>query len=245
VKLFSRYSIGGFAVLVDDIIMPVVTRLERQQRHKDRVNVYLDGEFALGLNELDAARLRKGQTLSEEELLHLRELDAVVKAVDVGVHLLAYRPRSIQEVRQHLTTKGTPPPVIDAAVTRLTDMGYLDDRAFAQRWLDSRQRTKPSGAKALRYELRLKGIASDIIDELLTESLDATVTEQAARQAAHSQLRKLRGLSRSAFRTKLGAFLQRRGFQYATASQVIRQVMEEQSEQDPAYFVSAGSAEDE
>ena len=54
--------------------VPTITRLEYQQKKKDRVNVYLDGEFAFGLNELDAALLRKGQVLTDRQILDMNFL---------------------------------------------------------------------------------------------------------------------------------------------------------------------------
>lgn len=81
--------------------MPTVTRLERQKKHPERVNVYLDGEFAFGLPDIDAARLSKGQTLSEAEVALLRTQDTLARAVDQGLRLLASRPRSFMKFEWH------------------------------------------------------------------------------------------------------------------------------------------------
>lgn len=219
-----------------------MTLLERQQNNQARVNVYLDGVFAFGLNEVDAAHLHQGQELAEVDIAALRVQDAVIQAVDKGIRLLTYRPRSIQEVRRHLLTKGIPATTAEAALQQLASAGYLDDRAFARYWIDQRTRFKPLGPRALRYELRQKGVEALIIDELLAASVDPAAT---AYQAAFAQARKLRGYSRQAFRTKLGAFLQRRGFAYSTASDVIRQVMSELAEADSAFFATADDLVDD
>lgn len=215
--------------------MPVITLLERQQNKKDRVNVYLDGEFAFGLNELDAAQLRKGQELAEDDVVRLREKDAVVRAEDIAVRFLSYRPRSIQEVRRYLADKSMPAPVIEAVLERLQEAGYLDDTAFARFWIENRNRFQPRGPKALRYELHQKGIDDRLINDLLADNGDVDAT---AYTAAQTQLRRLRGLPRREFRQKMGAFLQRRGFSYTTASQVIRRILEELAREDPAFFAA-------
>ncbi|MEL6525574.1 MAG: hypothetical protein AAFQ07_07675 [Chloroflexota bacterium] len=73
--------------------MPKVTLLEQQKNNKERVNVYLDGEFAFGLNIMDAMTLKKGQELDAIQIAELRNKDAIVKATDAAANLLSYRPR--------------------------------------------------------------------------------------------------------------------------------------------------------
>jgi regulatory protein len=217
-------------VLVADV--GKITTLEIQKRNKERVNVYLDDEFAFALSLIEAARLHKGQTLSEAEIAALRGEDEVAKAVDRAVHFISYRPRSVQEVRRNLAEKGIAAEVIEAALARLSAMGYVDDTAFARFWLENRETFKPLSPVALRQELQQKGIARDVIDEVLSE-VDA---EDAAYRAALAQVRRIRTHDRREFKRKLGAFLQRRGFSFAVARTVIGRLMEELEAQTPNYF---------
>jgi len=222
--------------------VPTITRLEYQQKKKDRVNVYLDGEFAFGLNELDAALLRKGQVLTDEEITRLQDQDAAVKAFDQAVNYLSFRPRSRQEVQQYLTGKTIPPEIQERVITRLETASYLDDRAFARFWIENRTQFQPRGPHALRYELRQKGIAPSLIEELLHETVDVGAT---AYKAASAQNRRLRGLTHREYRQKMGAFLQRRGFGYSTASQIIRRFIDELADEEPPFFVVEGASEDD
>jgi regulatory protein len=222
--------------------MPKITLLERQKKNQNRVNVYLDGEFAFGLNELDAVQLHKEQELSDDEVAELRARDAVVQAVDKGIRFLTYRPRSIQEIRRHLTEKDFPDPVVTDALERLETAGYLNDRDFARYWIENRTKFKPLGPKALRYELRQKGVDNAIVEELLAETMDV---DAAVYKAAQGQARRLRGTSRRNFQQKLGAFLQRRGFGYASASLVIRQLITELAEADPQFFAEKTTSDEE
>jgi regulatory protein len=210
----------------------IVTALEVQKRDKERVNVFIDGEFAFGLNLLDAARLRKGQVLSEAEIAVLRDADAVVQAVNTAAHFLSYRPRSTQEVRRNLKEKETPEDVIEAAVEKMAVMGYLDDAAFARYWVDNRSQFKPLSHRALRQELRQKGLSDTVIDEALGEQSEPDL----AYKAATTQLRKLRNRSVKEFKTKINAFLQRRGFSYSTTQDVVRRMIEALETDDPDYF---------
>jgi regulatory protein len=212
-----------------------VTALEFQKRNKDRVNVYLDGEFAFGLNALEAARLHRGAVLSDAEIEQLQSKDAIAKAYDRAVAFLSYRPRSIAETRRNLAEKETAAEVIEAVIARLTEQGYLDDAAFADFWVRNRLAFKPLGARALRFELREKGLESGIIDEALA-TLD---THENAYQAALPKARRLGGQGKQAFRQKLGAFLARRGFDYDAARAVTDRLIEELGEEDPAFFATS------
>lgn len=219
-----------------------ITGLEVQKRNKQRVNVFIDGEYAFSLKLEAAAKLHKGQTLTEKEIAALRDEDSVVSAMDSAARFLSYRPRSEQEVRRNLEEKETAPAVIDAAIERMRGLGYLDDRAFTTFWIQERSRSKPLSPKALRYELRQKGIDSKLIDELLAEIDD----NDAAYRAAQAHLRKLRGLDPKTFRHKLNGFLQRRGFAFSDARAAIERLIEELNEDDPNFFAdSGGAAQDE
>ncbi|HLU09643.1 MAG TPA: RecX family transcriptional regulator [Oceanobacillus sp.] len=224
---------------LDGTGMSVITALEVQKRNKKRVNVYLDEEYAFSLSLDEAAKLRKGQTLSDNEVEQLRDQDAVAYAVDSAARFLAVRPRSIQEVRQNLLQKSHPPAVIDNALERLTALGYLDDRAFAEFWVRERNTFKPLSPRALRQELRQKGVADEIIDDVIGD-LDA---DEVAYRAAMSQSRRFRGSDQRTFREKMYAFLQRRGFSYTTAKSVVRQLIEELSAED-GYFAQDSADDD-
>ncbi len=221
--------------------MGKITALEVQKRNKNRVNIYLDGEFAFGLSLIEAARLHKGQVLSDAEVAALRGEDAVLQVVDSAAHFMSYRPRSTQEVRRNLAEKDHPAEVIDAAVARLTAMGYLDDEAFARFWLRNRNEFKPVSHRALRQELRQKGVSDTVIDEVLEESDEAEL----AYQAALTRTRRLSGLTQREFQTKMGTFLQRRGFSYSTTQDVVRRLIEEFEAQDTPYFNRTTDDEEE
>lgn len=218
-----------------------ITRLQVQKHDPERVSVFLDGEFAFGLPLLEAAQLSKGQELSDDDIARLRAHDEASRAYNHAVRLLSRRPYSIAEVRRNLGRKDYSPAAIDTAIARLEDRGYLDDRAFADYWIENRERFKPRSARALRYELRQRGVASATIDAALHD-FDAA---DAAARAAQARLPRLKGLDRQTFREKLGAFLGRRGFAYNTTRDVIDQIISDLEEEDPDYFAADDSTNEE
>jgi regulatory protein len=199
--------------------MAVITALTAQKRNPNRLNVFLDGTFAFGLELAVASTLQVGQTLSPEMITSLQEQDSVSQARARAVNLISRRPRSVAEVEQNLRQKGFAPAVIEQAVARLQDGGLLDDEAFARYWVEQRDTFKPRSQLALRQELQQKGVNREMIEAALAE-VDQTA---AAQRVAAKQARRYTHLTEDEFRNKLGAFLQRRGFQY----EIIRQVIDE------------------
>ncbi|HLY24892.1 MAG TPA: RecX family transcriptional regulator, partial [Aggregatilineales bacterium] len=183
---------------------------------KERVNVFLDGEFAFGLALIEAAMLHKGQQLSDAEISALKAGDEVQQAYDRAIRFLGQRPRSTAEVRRSLSQRQIDAGVIDEVIARLEGQGYLDDAAFARYWIGNRQQFRPRGERALRFELREKGVP----DSIIGETLSGFDTSEAAYQAAQDRARRLRGLEKREFREKLGAFMARRGFDFETVREV-------------------------
>jgi regulatory protein len=199
--------------------MGTITALIVQKRNQERVNVYLDDQFAFGLAIDIAARLKVGQTLTPEQIAELQQQDLSEKARQSAIRFITYRPRSATEVERNLRKKGFVEPVVSEVIERLQRVGLIDDLAFARYWLEQRETFKPRSQMALRLELQQKGVSRNVIEEVLAE-LDETA---AAQQAAAKQARRWTGLPEREFRLKLGQFLQRRGFNY----EIIRQVTNE------------------
>jgi len=187
-----------------------ITALKFQRRNKDRVSVYLDGEYAFGLTAIEAARLHKGQVLSDTEIAALKKQDEQNRAFDRAVRFLSYRPRSRMEVERYLHDKGMSDEAIAHVVARLEQMNYLDDEAFARFWVENREQFRPRSRRALRYELRQKGVDPRIITRVLSEVDE----EEAAWRVIERRLPRWAGLERNELRRKITGYLSRRGFDY-------------------------------
>jgi regulatory protein len=213
-----------------------ITTLRYQKRNKNRVNVYLDDQFAFGLAAIEAARLRVGQALSDDDIARLRRQDDVERAHERALNFLSYRPRSEAEVRRNLRKKDVTDEAIEAVVERLTRAGMLDDREFARYWVENRLQFNPRGARALGHELREKGVPVSIIDDTLA-GFDE---EPAARKAAEAGARRLAHLEPTAFRRRLGAYLARRGFSYAVISPLLEEMLDAARSEDVSDIESEG-----
>jgi regulatory protein len=87
--------------------------------------------------------------------------------LEAAARFLEVRPRSLEEVRRRLGLVGYRADLVAGAIARLVDLGMLDDVAFARAWVESRDRARPRGARALRDELRRKGVAARDVEAAL------------------------------------------------------------------------------
>ncbi len=200
-----------------------ITALQAQKRNRQRVNVYLDGEFAFGLSRIVAAWLQVGQELSEEKIADLTSDDGREVAYQQALTFLNYRPRSTTEVRRNLEQHQFPAEVIDGVLERLGQAGMLDDARFAQSWIENRNEFRPRSRRALALELRQRGLDQETIHQALEEVDD----EEAAYQAASKQSKKLKSDDWLEFRQKLSSFLARRGFHYEVILPTVKRVWQE------------------
>ncbi|MGQ9684369.1 MAG: regulatory protein RecX [Anaerolineae bacterium] len=200
-----------------------VTALKPQARNSHRVNVEIDGRFAFALGDLLAATVRVGQHLSDDAVASLRQRDQAERAYDRALRFLTYRPRSRAEVSRYLADQGIGDDLAAATVARLQRAGLLDDAAFARSWVENRESLRPRGARALRYELRRKGLDKETIDAAL-EGVDEVAS---AYRLAVAQASRLIGVDRNTFRRRLGGFLSRRGYPFETVRETVERVWRE------------------
>jgi regulatory protein len=95
------------------------------------------------------------------------EVDDPEVVLAAALRFLEARQRSAAEVRRRLTTLGYRQELVTGAMERLTELGLLDDESFARAWVESRDRARPRGARALRAELAQKGIDRQLVDEVI------------------------------------------------------------------------------
>lgn len=198
-----------------------ITGLKAQKRNPNRINVYLDGEYAFAVARIVGAWLFVGQVLSDERIVDLRHQDTREVAYQRAVRVLSYRPRSEKEVQRKLAESGFDQDVIVETIDRLRGAGLLGDPQFAHTWVENRSTFRPRSRRFLALELRQKGVADDVIQKALEETADE---DQLAYQAALRRIRRWAGLDWAAFRERLTAYLGRLGFSYGTINAVVLKI---------------------
>jgi regulatory protein len=206
----------------------IVTAIEPQRRRGGRrVNVFVDGRYAFSLERDLANLVRVGQPVSDLKSAELLLEDEQARAFEGALAFLSYRPRSEREVRERLQKKDVPPPILESVIERLRRLRLVDDQEFARYWVEQRQTHRPRGVRLLRQELRQKGVDADTTTDVLEQSEEAEDPVEAACRAAQRKAAALRSSDSREFQQKLGQFLLRRGFDYATAGAACRRLWEQ------------------
>ena len=203
-----------------------ITALQPQKHDPDRVSVFVDGEFRLGLASevVLAAGLRVGDEVGEARLGELEGRDRAWQAREAALRLLAVRPRSAAELARRLRMKGYSAEVAEEVIGRLRELGMIDDAAFAGMVARDRVRLRPQGARRLASELRQKGVDEETARAAIRETMEGEETdERALARRAAEKWRPRAGEEPERARRRLHGYLARRGFD----GEVIREVLEE------------------
>ncbi len=212
-------------------LMKKITAIEVQKKTPNRVNIYLDGDFAFGLSRIVAAWLKVGQELSEEKVEQLQVEEARERAFQQAMLFLSYRDRSESEIRQNLRKHEIPEPVIEQTLERLKQDGLANDQKFARTWVENRSAFRPRSRRMMAMELRQKGLA----DEAIASATEGVDDEALAYEAARKKVSRLKNLEWNEFRKKMTDFLGRRGFSYSVIAPVITRIWNEAHTEEQHY----------
>jgi regulatory protein len=201
--------------------MPIITRLVQGKKNPNRVNLYLDDEFAfaLSIDEVGKKSLKKGLELSPGEIEDLKKADSDEYIYGKILNFLSFRPRTVKEVRDRLwkyevKDEDSQNLVID----KLKSKGYLDDIAFARWFIESRNTHRPRSISMLKMELSQKGVPKDIISDLVATMGDekATILHLLDKKLGNHRI-----LGKPEL-VKIQSYLVRQGFAWDKVSEVVK-----------------------
>lgn len=186
----------------------IVTAIKRQVKRAGRVSVFIDGKYSFGLSDsaLLDSKMFVGQELSDREVKELRNAADDDKIYGNAMRFAAMRLRSRWEIEQYLMRKKCPAPLAESILSKLSEIGLIDDAAFARVWIQNRKLLKPTSRRTILQELRAKRVNEAVVEQLLAEEPN---DDEAA-------LKQLIAKKRSHYpdEQKLMQFLARRGFRY-------------------------------
>lgn len=205
-----------------------ITRLAAQARDKDRVNVFVDGEYSFSLSfyQISELGLKVGDDYSEEEVGKLKAESSFGKLYSRALEYCLMRAHSSKEIDDYLKRKtfsrrlpngkvreGVSTDATARVKDKLVKNGYVDDQKFALFWVDNRNRRKGISRRKLVAELNSKGVDKAIIESVLNDSNRDDLIE----------LKTIIDRKRSRYQDdqKLIAYLARQGFGYDDIKQAL------------------------
>lgn len=199
-----------------DIYKLVITNLKSGVKNPERVNVYVNNEYAFSLSVAQVVDLgvKVGKIIDDSELAQLKQESEFGKIYQRALEWVLTRPRSEKETREYLKNKLRQPSsgFIDDTIEKFYSRGYLDDQKFAEWYVENRFVKKGVSAKRLRMELMKKGVAKDIIETILEES----------ERSDEDEIRKMITKKRAKYTDeKLIQYLCRQGFPYELVRELV------------------------
>ena len=161
-----------------------------------------------------------------------REPDPYDVARQIVLKQLAMGPRSRHQLKQKLTQRGCPADVAAAVLDRMTEVGLVDDRAYAHLLVRSQQAGRGLAGSALAHELRAKGIEDDLVHETLASISDVDERDR-ARALVEKKLREMHGRGIDVQTRRLASMLVRKGYSSGMIYGVIREAIADAPEHLP------------
>ncbi|MFC9974960.1 recombination regulator RecX [Spirillospora sp. NPDC127200] len=158
--------------------------------------------------------------------------DPEARARDICLRLLTGTPRTRAQLADALRRKEIPDDVAERVLSRFTDVGLIDDEAFAQAWVRSRHAGRGLARRALAAELRQRGVDHETVSEAV-EALDGEQEEQRARELVDRKLRSTRNVEPVKRTRRLVGMLARKGYPSGLAYRVVREALEAEGAEVP------------
>ncbi|NOY79022.1 MAG: hypothetical protein GXO76_14310 [Calditrichaeota bacterium] len=208
---------------LEDHLKKTITKIEQQKGRKDRVSIFLNGEFGFGIHQnlLIDLDLFRGKSLSEEEITEILKTEERASAKEKAFRWLSYRSHSQKEIAQKLQRAKFSQDTIEWTLAELNRLKFLDDEGFARMYAHDRLLKRPIGKRLLKRELQQKGInpetADRVVEEAYSEKSEAELAETLLKKKARAYAR----FEPQKARQKAANFLAQRGFGWDVISEAL------------------------
>lgn len=208
-----------------------ITMVEALKRPKFRYRIHF-GSYSVEVHEdvMIKYRMIKGAAFAKSDLEEIIAADERQRSYGDALVYLSRKPRTAYEIALRLEEKGWSEETVSDVLYRLKQERLIDDAAYAQEWAKQRVGSRGKGKLWVRHELRQKGIAKPLIEEALGEVSEEDEYNSALQLGA-KKWRSTTGEFMDRKR-KMGAFLMRRGYSGGLVSKVIRELAQQEGQEN-------------
>lgn len=211
--------------------MNKITNIETQKRNEERVNIYIDNEFAFACYKEIVYKegLKKDMEVELERLRKIIEEEEFLKCKNSALRIVEKTYKTEKEMIDKLLQKGYEGIIIEKTIAFLKEYNFLNDEKYSLMY--ARDKSKIQGKNKIKYSLMKKGIDKDTIENTL-ESMDNSVEEETAYNLAIKKYRILSKKENDKYKLnqKLIRFLLGKGYDYGLIKNVIKKVTNEEVE---------------
>ncbi|MFC5816785.1 recombination regulator RecX [Nonomuraea harbinensis] len=151
--------------------------------------------------------------------------EAVARAI--CLRLLTMAPKTRAQLAEAMRKREVPDEVAESVLDRFTELGLINDEAFAEAWVDSRHHGRGLAKRALANELRHRGVDQETVKDAV-ERLDPDQEEETARRLVERKLPSTRSLDSKVRTRRLAGMLARKGYPPGLSFRVIREALEQE-----------------
>ena len=203
--------------------MSKITNLSIQKNNKNRCNIFIDGDFFIGvpIEIVYSYSLKVGQQIEKDKLKEIAIEKDKLEIVEKAVSYISKYLKTKKQLKEYLLKKGYSNEVVFYCIDKLKEYGLIDDEKYAKRYIESSAKTK--GKNLLNYKLMMKGVKKQDIESAYS-SLDIDSKEN-AKVLAEKRL-KNKEITKEII-SKTYRYLISKGFTYEDANYAISSFKEE------------------
>jgi regulatory protein len=153
------------------VIQMEITSMEKDNKNNGLIKVYVNGEYSFSISEEEYFKrgFYEKEEVTREEIEDIKTAFNFKNAKETALKYMTLKLRCSNEVKQKLLTTGYSEVIVDNVISDLISLGYINDRIFIRKYLYDRSKLKPKSKKLLKYELLKKGLAENLVDDVLNE----------------------------------------------------------------------------
>lgn len=208
-----------------------ITNIEVGKRNKDRVNIYLDEEYAFSCSAelVYKYNLKKDTIIEDENIANIIKNDNIMKCRNSALRIVERTCKTEDEIREKLILKEYDDYSINETINFLKEYSFIDDEKYANAYV--KDRMKREGKNKIKYSLKKKGIDEEQIERAIS-NIDANEEEEIARELAVKKYNILskREADKLKLKQKLTRFLISKGYNYELTNKVINSIINEEIE---------------
>ena len=205
--------------------MSKITKIETGKRNKERVNVYIDDEYAFSINMELVYKfgLKVNEEVNKEKLIEISKSENLSKCKESALRTIERSYKTEKEIRDKLLAKEFDIETVDSTINFLIEYGFIDDSKFVSMYIKDRIRTQ--GRNKIRYSLISKGVNKLLIEEAFS-TLDRDDEMERAIILCEKKYLNISKREDDDFKikNKLTRYLLGRGYDYDIAKEVIKKV---------------------
>jgi regulatory protein len=205
--------------------LPIITKIEAQKKNEDRVNIYLNEQFFMGIYKeiVFTLGLKKGMEIEEDNLRSILRDEMYIKAKNKALSILSKAPQSEKNIISKLSNDFEP-DVIEDVLEFLRKYNFVDDEDLAQRIANTNLNLNKCGKNKIKQNLYNKGIDRTTIESVVSD-IDSDVEFENAMYLAKKRYERVKNEDRNKIYQKISQHLAYKGFNYDIIKRVLNKLL--------------------